>query len=43
VSRPTCGIEMNDGADHVHQCELGDDHTDSDWPGSHQCECGETW
>jgi hypothetical protein len=31
------------GADHVHSCEFPREHTDWEYDGSHQCECGHVW
>lgn len=38
-----CWSTLDNHAEHVHQCEFAADHTDADYDGSHQCECGEVW
>jgi hypothetical protein len=38
-----CVMSMDNGADHVHMCEFTAEHTDWEYDGSHQCQCGEIW
>jgi hypothetical protein len=43
VSDESCYSSMGNEADHVHHCELPAEHSDYQYDGYHQCECGESW
>lgn len=38
-----CGLTHDNGGDHIHQCDLPDDHSDCEYEGYHQCACGVTF
>lgn len=47
MSGESCYSSMDNGTDcaenMIHHCQLPADHSDDEFDGYHQCECGETW